>query len=391
MNYLKTLLLSLVIFLPGCNNNNQPALPSISISDVSIAETDENLSVQLSLELSQAVDFDISLEAETRPVTATEDDFFSVDTVLFFYAGTTSIPINITIKGDDLPEEDEFFEFVLLDPFNAMLENDRALITIVNDDEHGFRIPANGYQSAESYPGMTLVWEEQFDTAELDTSSWTFELGDGCDQGICGWGNNELQYYTKENTSLVDGHLVIEARKQSRGGKSYTSSRLVTKDKKAFKYGRIDIRAVMPFGQGMWPALWMLGSNIGDVGWPACGEIDIMEMVGGIEGDKETHGTVHWSNAGQYASYGGSTSLPSGKLSDEFHVYSISWDENAIKWYLDDVKYHEIDITPNELSEFRENFYLILNVAVGGNWPGSPDATTLFPQWMVVDYIKVFQ
>ncbi len=243
-------------------------------------------------------------------------------------------------------------------------------------------IPSNGFVSPDSYSGMTKVWEDNFDGTSLNTANWSYEIGAG------GWGNNELQFYKQENTKVEGGYLVISAKKES---DQYTSSRLITKGKREFKYGRIDIRAALPRGQGIWPALWMLGSNFSSVGWPACGEIDIMEMIGGSNREKTVHGTIHWDNNGSPANYGGSRTIANGFLGDEFHVYSIVWDENSITWYLDNNQFHVADITPTALSEFRQNFFLIFNVAVGGNWPGSPNASTSFPQHMIVDYVKVFQ
>jgi hypothetical protein len=248
-------------------------------------------------------------------------------------------------------------------------------------------IPTEGYSTPLVYDGMVLAWNDEFEGTTLNTQDWTYEIGTGSN----GWGNNELEYYKQENTSLQDGYLIITARKEFEGASSYTSSRLITRGSQAFKYGRVDIRAVLPEGQGIWPALWMLGTNIGDVGWPACGEIDIMEMIGGSGREKTVHGTVHWDNSGSYASYGGDYSLEAGTFADKFHVFSIVWTETTITWYMDDIQYHVIDITPAGLSEFQEEFFFIFNVAVGGNWPGSPSASTFFPQSMIVDYIRVFQ
>lgn len=246
-------------------------------------------------------------------------------------------------------------------------------------------ISTHGYSAPLSYPGMTLIWKDEFDGNTLNTSNWRHEIGGN------GWGNNELQYYQEQNTLVENGLLVIKAKIESVSGKNYTSSRIITQDKRAFKYGRVDIRARLPKGKGIWPALWMLGSSISTVGWPKCGEIDIMEMIGGTGNDNKVYGTVHWDNAGSYASYGGNKSLSSGLFADEFHVFSIVWDASSITWYLDGVKYHVIDITPDGLSELREEAFFIINVAVGGNWPGSPDGLTKFPQFMAVDYIRVFQ
>jgi beta-glucanase (GH16 family) len=244
-----------------------------------------------------------------------------------------------------------------------------------------------GYTSPESYEGMHLVWRDEFEGNRLNTDDWTFETGTGSD----GWGNAELQYYREENTSVQDGYLKITAKEESHGGRNYTSSRIKTQGKQSFQYGRIDIRAKMPEGQGIWPALWMLGSNFPTAGWPACGEIDIMEMIGGAGRENTVHGTIHWSHEGSHAYYGNGHTLNEGTLADQFHVFSIVWDESNITWYIDDIEFNVVDITPAELSEFHQEFFFIFNVAVGGRWPGSPDSNTSFPQSMLVDYVRVFQ
>jgi hypothetical protein len=260
----------------------------------------------------------------------------------------------------------------------------------VNDPATNDPVPLDhGYFSPESYDGYEMVWSDEFTGNSLNTSDWTYEIGDGC-PGNCGWGNNELEYYRAENTEVGDDVLTITAKMQSFGGKQYTSSRLITKDKQSFQYGRVDIRALLPRGQGIWPALWMLGSNISSVGWPQCGEIDIMEMVGGTNGDNTVHGTLHW-DVGGHAYQGGSTTLSEGIFADEYHVFSIVWDQNWIRWYLNNDQYYSMSISGADMTEFQQDFFFIFNVAVGGNWPGSPDHTTVFPQQMKVDYIRVFQ
>jgi beta-glucanase (GH16 family) len=135
----------------------------------------------------------------------------------------------------------------------------------------------------------------------------------------------------------------------------------------------------------------MLGNNISSVGWPECGEIDIMELVGGTNGDNKTHGTIHWDNAGEHAQAGAGYSLPTGKFADEYHVFSIIWDDSQIKWMMNDIEFYSVSIASDGMDEFHQNFFFIINVAVGGNWPGNPDSTTIFPQQMKVDYIRVFQ
>lgn len=249
-------------------------------------------------------------------------------------------------------------------------------------------IPASGYTSPTTYPNLKLIWADEFTGTSLNEANWNYEAGNNN-----GWGNNELQFYKKENTEVRDGNLIITAKRETVNGFNFTSSRLTTQNKFNFKFGRVDIRAALPKGQGIWPALWMLGKDISSVGWPKCGEIDIMEMIGGDASgrDNTVHGTAHWDNSGTTASYGGSSKLNSGIYNGAFYVFSIVWDAKKIVWYVNDVKYHEIDITPQGLSELLNENFLLVNLAVGGNWPGNPDGTTSFPQYFVVDYIRVFQ
>ena len=362
-------------------------MPSIFIESIQVEEGNTTNYLEVMLTLTNSVDYDLSVDVRTVDGTAIKGkDYTDLYEVIIFSAGQEQASINIEILGDNIPEDNEIFSIRLENPLNVEIDNSTATITIINDDEHNFSIPETGYSTPEVYAGMTLVWSDEFDGPEINSNNWTFEIG----TGNWGWGNNELQNYQEDNTSIIDGNLVIEARRQSLDNSNYTSSRLITRGKQSFQYGRVDIRAVMPEGQGIWPALWMLGSNHLQVGWPTCGEIDIMEMIGGGERDNIIHGTAHWDQGG-HVSYGQSMTNNSGKLSEEYHVYSIIWDEQSIRWYFDDVNFNTIDITPAALSAFHDDFYFIMNVAVGGVWAGSPDNTTLFPQWMIIDYIRVFQ
>lgn len=238
--------------------------------------------------------------------------------------------------------------------------------------------------------GYTLLWSDEFDGSGIDASKWIHEV-DGE-----GGGNNELQYYTDrpENSYVVDGVLHIVALQEEYTGpdgtRYYTSARMTTQTTKSFMYGRIEARLKLPYGQGLWPAFWMLGINISDVGWPRCGEIDIMEMIGGEGKDNVTHGTLHWYDDG-HKYQGGNTQLSSGKLADDFHIYAVEWDENKIEWFFDDQKFYSMEITSETMSEFHQHFFIILNVAVGGNWPGNPDTSTSWPQEMQVDYVRVYE
>lgn len=246
-----------------------------------------------------------------------------------------------------------------------------------------------GYFTPLQYDGYTLVWNDEFNGSSIH-SDWVFEVGDGC-PNLCGWGNNELEYYRAQNAWVGDDVLTIEARKENFGGRNYTSARMKTQGKKSFQYGRIDIRALLPKGQGIWPALWMLGNDITSVGWPKCGEIDIMEMIGGQGRERQVHGTLHWDNGSGHASYGQGYTLQTGTFYSAYHVFTLIWTETTMKWYVDDQIFNTVDISEPSMSEFHQPFFFILNVAVGGNWPGSPDATTVFPQQMKVDYIRVFR
>lgn len=246
--------------------------------------------------------------------------------------------------------------------------------------------PDNGYSTPLSYTGYNLVWNDEFEGSSVNTDDWNFETGTGSN----GWGNNELQYYRSQNASVSGGLLTIEAKKEVYGGSLYTSARLTTQGKQVFKYGRIDIRALLPKGQGLWPALWMLGQNISSVGWPACGETDIMEMIGGSGRENTVYGTLHWDNSG-HVSAGNNYILSSGTFADSYHVFSIIWDASSIKFLVNDNQYFIKNITSADMTEFQNSYFFIFNVAVGGNWPGSPDASTIFPQRMKVDYIRVFQ
>lgn len=247
----------------------------------------------------------------------------------------------------------------------------------------------DGYTSPTSYPGMQLRWNDEFEGTALSTSNWTHEIGTGC-PNICGWGNNELQYYRQENTTVSGGVLTIEARNENFQGSNYTSSRIISKGKQSFQYGRMDIRALLPEGQGIWPALWMLGANISSVGWPRCGEIDIMEMIGGNGRENTTHGTAHWDENGRVLD-SGSFTLSEGSFSDEYHVFSIVWTDELISFLVNDQEYHSFSITQSERAAFQKEFFFIMNIAVGGDWPGSPNSSTFFPTRMSVDYVRVFQ
>jgi len=241
-----------------------------------------------------------------------------------------------------------------------------------------------------------LVWNDEFngpDGSAPDPSKWVLETGGG------GWGNNELEYYTArpQNASLHDGNLVIKVIKEKYTGadgvtRDYTSARLKTQGKYAQDYGRFEARIKIPRGQGIWPAFWMLGNDIDKAGWPTCGEIDIMENIG--KEPSTVHGTIHGPGYSGDKGIGDPFSLPAGHLfADEFHIYAVEWEPEAIRFYVDDRPYStrtRADLPKGTKWVYDHPFFLLLNVAVGGNWPGNPDATSTYPQTMLVDYVRVY-
>jgi|GEM_PF-450126 len=236
-----------------------------------------------------------------------------------------------------------------------------------------------------------LVWSDEFDGSALDLTKWTPQLGDGC-PSLCGWGNNELQYYQAQNAVVSGGTLEIIAKEESVAGYDYTSARLRTINLGDWTYGRFEASIKLPEGQGIWPAFWMLSTNEVYGTWPQSGEIDIMEYLG--QQTDRVFGTLHFGQLfpnNQNISNG--YILCEGGFNDDFHEFAIEWDVDIIRWYVDDILYGTL--TPADLAPqawpFNRDFHLILNMAVGGNLPGPPNASTVFPQTMEVDYVRVYQ
>ncbi|TYB89639.1 MAG: glycoside hydrolase family 16 protein [Kosmotoga sp.] len=245
-------------------------------------------------------------------------------------------------------------------------------------------------------PDWTLIWSDEFEGEEINMNNWRFDIGNRN-----GWGNAELQYYTEgKNVHLDNGMLVIEARREdiliNDRLFNYTSSRLKTEGKFSFQYGKIEARIKFPYGKGLWPAFWMLGDNFRYVGWPMCGEIDIVEFLGH---DKWTiYGTIHGPNYSGSRGIGGKFRLDqtdSQPFTEDFNTFGIIWNEKEIIWYVNDTIYHRVKRKviedQNKLWVFDREFFLILNLAVGGYWPGYPDFDTPFPARMYVDYVRVYQ
>lgn len=288
----------------------------------------------------------------------------------------------------------------------------------------------NGYDAPTSYEGYELVWSDEFNGTEVDTNNWGFDLGNISPEGNVGWGNSELQHYRPENATVADGLLSIEAQYHSPlltevngnavpAGVRYTSSKLLTQGKFSFQYGRVDIRAVVAEGNGMWSAGWMLGDNQSTIGWPRAGEIDIVDTVGGtINGQYQENmivNNMYWNPAGPSQPANGKANINEGQskpgevyideisddadetFSNKFHVFSVIWTEDRVDFYVDDILTTPVTLTGALKETFNQSpFYLILNVAVGGTWPGPPvfedtDTPTQFPRGMLVDYVRVYQ
>jgi beta-glucanase (GH16 family) len=234
-----------------------------------------------------------------------------------------------------------------------------------------------------------LVMAEEFDTdGAPDASLWSYEIGTGDN----GWGNNELQYYTgrTENVNVQNGKLLITARKESYQGAAYTSARLITRDKFEQRYGRFETRIKLPWGQGIWPAFWMLGADIGSTPWPQAGEIDVMEFLG--QNPTTVFGTLHGPGYSGAESIGKSYTLQNDRFDTGFHVFGIEWGPEYVNFYVDDVLYNQI--TPADVTGewvFDKPFFLLMNMAVGGELPGAPNDETVFPQTMIVDYVRVYK
>lgn len=368
-------------------------VPAISAQDVSQPRTATASTMRFYLNADKTTSSAMSVDYTIVDGTAiSPGDYTAAAGTITIPANQTQATIDVQIKGDptNLRQANLQFTLQLSNPKFCTLTTTSAKGTIITEDGTYLPTDNTGYTTSLTYPGYTLAWSDEFSGTNLDGSVWNQEVGNG----VGGWGNNELEYYTNslKNTFLSNGHLIIEARKEPMVGFNYSSGRMTTQNKKAFKFGRIDIRAKLPVAKGMWPALWMLGSNVTGAGWPACGEMDIMELVGTYPGT--VRATMHWKNAGgNHDSRGADFNLSSGNFSQQFHVFSMVWAQDLIKCYVDDQLYLTVAVADVGAGNypFNADQFFIFNVAVGGNWPGAPDGTTNFPQRMFVDYVRVFQ
>ncbi|MBT9693197.1 glycoside hydrolase family 16 protein [Eubacterium ventriosum] len=239
---------------------------------------------------------------------------------------------------------------------------------------------SNTVKAADNYE---LVWSDEFNGNSLDTNTWNYEIG----TGSWGWGNNEQQYYTDRNIKVSNGTMKITAKREDYGGMKYTSSRITTKNKKNFKYGKIEARIKMPKFKGVWPAFWMLGANQDSVGWPKCGEIDIMEA---INDENLVYGTLHWfHDPGNNNADSGSSVAVADRT--EYHVYGVEWTADKLRWYVDGKVYRTMDVSNDSFSEVRKEYFVIFNMSIGGQWPGYDIDETAFPATMEVDWVRAYK
>lgn len=232
---------------------------------------------------------------------------------------------------------------------------------------------------------LRLVWEEDFNKKKINESNWNFELGDGCPD-LCGWGNNERQIYTKNNHQIQSGNLIIEAKKE---GNQYTSTKITTKGKKEFLYGRIETRAKLPVGHGLWPAFWMLGTNIDEVKWPKAGEIDIIEYIG--RDPQMIYTSLHTQDSHGNTINTKKTEFPT--IEQGYHVYAIEWNKDKIDFFVDSLLVYSFnpEIKNENTWPFDKPFYIIVNLAIGGNFGGPDVDDSVLPQKFLIDYIRVYQ
>ncbi len=398
--YLPLKLLCLNIFFLGfatlflsCSKKKDvpPAVvPSIKIEDASQARGTSPTVMHFRVTLDRTTSVSVSVDYALKDGTAKAGTNFTAATgTVTFAPNQSNAEITVQIAGDptDTRENNLEFSVQLSNSKNGTIGDGTATGTIITENGTNFVTDNTGFTTPDNYPGYTLTWSDEFTGNTLNTDDWNYEIGNGAS----GWGNNELEYYTNnsKNVLVSNGNLIIEARKESVSGFNYTSARLTTQNKKQFQFGRIDIRAKLPKGKGIWPALWMLGSNIATKPWPGCGEIDIMELLG--HEPSKMYSTLHYGSV-THGSKGNSYSLSSGSFYDQFHVFSMVWKEDKVQVFVDDVMLLEVNKSDvGSDYPFNAPFFFIMNVAVGGNWPGNPDATTTFPQRMIVDYVRVFQ
>jgi len=376
----------------GSQQKTSAVIPAISINNVTqVRDTSATSTYIFAVSLSQQTTDTVTIQYQTADSSAfAGKDYTAASGSLVFLPGNSVQALKISVTPSNLRSANTIFLVKLSNPANATLSTTEG-DGIIQNEGNNLGTDTTGYQTPTSYVGYNLAWSDEFTESAINTNYWQYDLGNG------GWGNDELECYTDSNASIANGYLVIQAKQQTvtyNGVTSnYTSSRMNTAGKFSFQYGRVDIRAKLPVQPGMWPALWFLGNDFGSVGWPACGETDLMELVG--SNPHLVTGSIHWLEAGnQEGTLNNTYILPNGAdYSQKFHVFSLVWTPAQISMYVDDMLY--MTESSSSISSgtwpFNQPQFLIVNVAVGGDWPGSPTAATVFPESMYVDYVRVFQ
>ena len=386
-------LINLILLFCSCSGSSNSAEANVtsklSITNVTHERnSNQTTSYRFTINVTPTSSKEITVNYKTVDITAIAGkDYTSTTGTLTIQANKLSSYIDVIVLTDSLRQSDQTFNLELSSPTNSSISGTANGIGTIQNNGTYLPIDGAGYAGATSYSGMKLVWSDEFNGKDINSSNWSYDTGGS------GWGNNELENYTtsSKNAFVTSGYLVIEARKETLSTNNYTSARLLSKDKQTFTYGRIDFRAKLPKGQGIWPALWMLGNNIATTAWPASGEIDIMELLG--HEPQKTYSTIHWGVAGGQSTHiGGYYLLNSQTFNDNFHVFSLKWEIDKLSFLIDDTVF--FTATKSQVNgdyPFDKPFFFIMNVAVGGNWPGNPDSSTVFPQRMIVDYVRVFQ
>jgi hypothetical protein len=368
--------------LEGCQENDLASVATIQWATDYYYRQKVDADFEFVFSIPHTSTSDVSIDYATSSGTAVAGvDFISTSGTATIPAGSLSTSIKVKIKGDSLRKDSQNFYLRLSNPNNCTMEM-LPIVGVINNDGLYFPVDNSGYYTPNSYSGYKLVWSDEFNGKSVDENNWTFE------QGNNGWGTHELTYYTNriQNAFMSLGNLIIEARKED-GGK-FTSARITTKGKESFKYGRIDIRAKMSIPDGTMSSLRMMGSTIDSVGWPACGEIDIMQLP---HVENYVYNVLHWSDSVNAAAQLGVNNSLAGLGGDsKFHVFTAIWDVSHIEMYIDDHLTFMMN-TNGKSFPFNNYFFFIFNLSVGGDWPGTPSPNAQFPQRMVVDYVRVFQ
>ena len=384
------------------SNNNKNVTLGIAHNNSTVenwsfqAKYESNLYLEDGVKYNASIKINSSINRKVQVIIQTTSYSYMLSSEIINLKANEDYTYNISFTCD---QSDSYLFGVMLGKIDGSLYKENHEVTLSNasfkysgvkEEEKEYVDPLDPYAS---YPEKVTInnkelsysWSDEFNGTSLDETIWTYEYG------AHGWGNNEYQYYRKENTSVSDGYLSITAKKENYNGAKYTSSRIITMNKYETHYGYFEARISLPRGNGIWPAFWMLGANFEEINWPFSGEIDIMEA---INSENKTYSTIHYNNGGSSANYShGSYGNNGYRVDDrrEFHTYSLYWDETVMIFYVDGISTLRVSLTPAYLDCFHKDHFFIFNVAVGGNWPGFNIDDSQFPTSMKVDYLRVYK